>query len=337
MTSKPKASSRLEYEISRSRDESNWKKVSDLAEQLNQRSTGFDVLVNFLIGECKLEQFLEENPPIENNIQKAKTGLTEAKRYLQTCISEQGAKLNVMRDAHLLLAKLLYSQGLYDDALSHLNKGGLESLTEKQLSNRIMKVVAESFAIKVQKFLDYQISVTVHKALNSCRGVVSDKELMMASESEIIEGLSKQGVIAACQINIRRGNKIIPTKHVILTFSSSKLPSSITAGYVCSPVKPYTPNPLCCCNCQRFGHSKAACRGKLTCSNYGIAGHSANGCKTDPHGFHCKQDHSSDSKYCPQWKTEKKIQEIKIKHNIAYAEAKKLISQEKNSFILAGS
>ncbi|KAF8793573.1 Tetratricopeptide repeat protein 7B like protein [Argiope bruennichi] len=107
-----------------------------------------DVLVNFLIGECKLEQFLEENPPIENNIQKAKTGLTEAKRYLQTCISEQGAKLNVMRDAHLLLAKLLYSQGLYDDALSHLNKGGLDSLTEKQLSNRIMKVVAESFAIK---------------------------------------------------------------------------------------------------------------------------------------------------------------------------------------------
>ncbi|KFM58237.1 Tetratricopeptide repeat protein 7B, partial [Stegodyphus mimosarum] len=148
MTSKPKASSRIEYEISRSRDESNWKRVAELAEQLNQRSSGFDVLVNFLIGECKLEQFLEESPPIESNISKAKTGLTEAKRYLQTCISEQGAKLGVMRDAHLLLAKLLYAQGLYEDALSHLNKGGLDSLTEKQLSNRIMKVVAESFALK---------------------------------------------------------------------------------------------------------------------------------------------------------------------------------------------
>lgn len=54
-----------------------------------------DVLVNFLIGECKLEQFLEENPPIESNISKAKTGLTEAKRFLQTCISEQGAKVNL--------------------------------------------------------------------------------------------------------------------------------------------------------------------------------------------------------------------------------------------------
>ncbi|XP_054715583.1 tetratricopeptide repeat protein 7B-like [Uloborus diversus] len=107
-----------------------------------------DVLVNFLIGECKLEQFLEDNPPIESNFTKAKSGLAEAKRYLQTCISEQGAKLNVMRDAHLLLAKLLYSQGFYEESLSHLNKGGLDSLHEKQLSNRIMKVVAESFAVK---------------------------------------------------------------------------------------------------------------------------------------------------------------------------------------------
>ncbi|GBM97612.1 hypothetical protein AVEN_165870-1 [Araneus ventricosus] len=108
--------------------------------------------------------------------------------------------------------------------------------------------------------------------------------------------------------------------------------SSITAGYIRSPVKPYIPyipNPLRCFNCQRFEHSKVACRGQLTCSNCGIAGHSANGCKANPHCFHCKQDHSSDSQDCPQLKTEKKIQEIKIKQNITYAEAKNLISQEK--------
>ncbi|GBO21279.1 hypothetical protein AVEN_183839-1 [Araneus ventricosus] len=108
-------------------------------------------------------------------------------------------------------------------------------------------IQTKSFLL-AKKFLDYQLSVTVHKALNSCRGVVSDKELMMASESEIIEGLSTQGVIAARRINIRRGNDIIPTKHVILTFSSSKLPSNITAGYIRSPVKPYIPNPLRCFN-----------------------------------------------------------------------------------------
>lgn len=57
-----------------------------------------------------------------------------------------------MRDAHLLLSKLLYAQGQQEEALAHLAKGGLDSLTEKQLSNRIMKVVAESFAIKGTEF-----------------------------------------------------------------------------------------------------------------------------------------------------------------------------------------
>lgn len=148
MTSRPKTSTRIEHEISRSRDESNWKKVMELANQLTLRNAGFDVLVNYFIGECKLEQFLEEHPPVESNIGKAKTGLTEAKRYLQTCISEQGAKLGILKDAHLLLAKLLYSQGFYDEALSHLSEGGIDNLTEKQLSNRMMKIVAESFAVK---------------------------------------------------------------------------------------------------------------------------------------------------------------------------------------------
>lgn len=46
MASRPKASSRIEYEISRNRDEANWKKVAELAEQLNQRSSGFGKIIS---------------------------------------------------------------------------------------------------------------------------------------------------------------------------------------------------------------------------------------------------------------------------------------------------
>lgn len=54
-------------------------------------------LANFLIGEGKLESFLEEFPPIDANISKARTGLTEAKRYLLSTASEQGKKvINLM-------------------------------------------------------------------------------------------------------------------------------------------------------------------------------------------------------------------------------------------------
>ncbi|XP_064490082.1 tetratricopeptide repeat protein 7B-like [Ornithodoros turicata] len=145
-----KGTNRLENEIFKCRDESNWRKIQELAEQLQQRSTGpgSEVLASFLIGESKLEQYLEEHPPIKANVQKAKTGLTEAKRYLQSCFSEHGAKTGVTTDSHFLLAKLLYAQGFYEEALGHLESGGIDRLEEKMLSNRILKILAESFAIK---------------------------------------------------------------------------------------------------------------------------------------------------------------------------------------------
>ncbi|GBM46459.1 hypothetical protein AVEN_78601-1 [Araneus ventricosus] len=44
----------------------------------------------------------------------------------------------------------------------------------------------------------------------------------------------------------------------------------------------------------------------------------------------CKQPHSSDSRDCPQWKLEKKIQELRARNNISYAEAKKLLPEQKS-------
>uniref|UniRef100_A0A147BRX5 Putative calmodulin-binding protein n=2 Tax=Ixodes ricinus TaxID=34613 RepID=A0A147BRX5_IXORI len=145
-----KGTNRIENEIFKCRDEANWRKIQDLAEQLQQRGGGpaSEVMASFFIGESKLEQFLEEHPPTEVNIPKAKTGLTEAKRYLQHCFTEHGAKAGITTDGHFLLAKLLYAQGFYEEALTHLDSGGIDRLDEKSLSNRILKILAESFAIK---------------------------------------------------------------------------------------------------------------------------------------------------------------------------------------------
>ncbi|CAN7994920.1 unnamed protein product, partial [Ixodes hexagonus] len=54
----------------------------------------------------------------------------------------------ITTDGHFLLAKLLYAQGFYEEALTHLDSGGIDRLDEKSLSNRILKILAESFAIK---------------------------------------------------------------------------------------------------------------------------------------------------------------------------------------------
>ena len=84
----------VETEIERAREEGNWKRVIELAEQWRQRpDRQFDTLANFLIGEAKLEDFLEEYPPKEKNANKAKDGLQEAKDYLMKTIGDEAKKL----------------------------------------------------------------------------------------------------------------------------------------------------------------------------------------------------------------------------------------------------
>lgn len=46
-----------------------------------------------MIGEAKLEMFLEENPPIESNIVKACAGLNEAKSYLTESIDPSSTQV----------------------------------------------------------------------------------------------------------------------------------------------------------------------------------------------------------------------------------------------------
>ncbi|GFW54581.1 probable RNA-directed DNA polymerase from transposon X-element [Trichonephila clavipes] len=42
--------------------------------------------------------------------------------------------------------------------------------------------------------IDFPLTVTPHKSLNSCRGVISEPDLLSSSEAKILEGLSDQGV-----------------------------------------------------------------------------------------------------------------------------------------------
>ncbi|GFY35813.1 uncharacterized protein TNCV_4841901 [Trichonephila clavipes] len=56
---------------------------------------------------------------------------------------------------------------------------------------------SKSFLL-AKTFLDFLLTVNPHKSLNSCRGVISEPDLLSSSEAEILEGLSDQGV-TQCQ------------------------------------------------------------------------------------------------------------------------------------------
>ncbi|XP_076056869.1 tetratricopeptide repeat domain 7 isoform X2 [Oratosquilla oratoria] len=147
MSGKSGRGNRIEADIEKSREEANWRKVIELAEQLKTRNaSGVEILANFLIGEGKLELYLEENPPTEANIPKAKNGLSDARHHLLNCTGEHSKKVSL--DALLLLGKLEYALGDYEGSLARLHAAGLDQLTEKALPTRSLRIVAESYAVK---------------------------------------------------------------------------------------------------------------------------------------------------------------------------------------------
>ncbi|XP_043210109.1 tetratricopeptide repeat protein 7B-like isoform X1 [Amphibalanus amphitrite] len=148
MSNKGKPSVR-EAEIEKCREEGNWKRIIDLAEQVKQRSPSSEPLATFLISEARLEAYLEENPPTEANHERARAELRAVQRQLTSAASaDPSQKVDMTIDAHLLLGKLHYAMGLYEDALLNLSRAGLDTLSKRQLPTRSLRVVAESYAVK---------------------------------------------------------------------------------------------------------------------------------------------------------------------------------------------
>lgn len=158
MASRNRNTVKMETTIESCRSEAKWQRVIELAEELKTGSPNYgesqvtaqmnsttnslktfhllftECLANFLIGEGKLESFLEESPPIEANFAKAKTGLIDAKSYLNLVTGDDGKRAGIALDAFLLLAKLLFASGDYEESLDNFSKAELNSLSEKELT-----------------------------------------------------------------------------------------------------------------------------------------------------------------------------------------------------------
>ncbi|GBN80576.1 hypothetical protein AVEN_108225-1 [Araneus ventricosus] len=115
---------------------------------------------------------------------------------------------------------------------------------------------------------------------------------------------------------------------VLYSTTSVKLPEHIKAGYLRLAVKVYIPNPLRCFQCQRFGHSKSSCRGTLTCARCVEVGHDSTTCTAKEKCINCKGDHTSFSRNCFAWKQDKEIISTKIKNQISYVEARKIVKSK---------
>ena len=96
-------------------------------------------------------------------------------------------------------------------------------------------------------------------------------------------------------------------------------------------VSPYVPNPIRCFKCQKFGHGKGQCKGKLKCFKCGAEDHEGFDCKNNPKCSNCGQPHMASSKDCQHFIREKEIQKIKSEKNISYPEARRFVSATNDS------
>ncbi|GBO42959.1 hypothetical protein AVEN_8358-1 [Araneus ventricosus] len=203
--------------------------------------------------------------------------------------------------------------------------------TKKLRSGDLVEVESPKQAKQIAKLNSLSIipvTVNPHATLNSSKGFISCGELLNESVEKITKELSSQGVSHVRRISIRRDGQLLNTKHLILTFDSAKLPENIEAGYMRLSVITYIPNPLRCFQCQRFGHSKTSCRGTLTCARCAEVGHESTDCSRAEKCVNCKGEHTSFSRNCSAWKQEKEIISTKIKKQISYQEARKLVKSQ---------
>lgn len=182
--------------------------------------------------------------------------------------------------------------------------------------------------LKTEKFFNMKVTVTEHKTLNTCKGIIRDRMLKKESEESITEYLKQQGVTACKRFKVKKDGHLIDTNTLLLTFNTTSLPKSLKIFYRIIPVEVYVPNPLRCFNCQRFGHHENDCTvpDGSVCEKCGMGDfdHSTHACKNTAKCVNCGQNHISKSNVCEVWKKEKEIMKIKVTQNVTYLEAKKI-------------
>lgn len=187
--------------------------------------------------------------------------------------------------------------------------------------------------VSAKKLGDVAVNISPHKSLNSSKGILHDRDRLLAdmSDAELTSALASQNVANVRRFLIKRNSLSVSTNTFLLTFSVPTHPTSIKVGFCSIRVEDYVPNPLRCYKCQKFGHGSSSCRGHQTCFRCSGKDHEGGDCHLPPKCPNCSGDHVASAKTCPVYKTEYKIVTIKVKNNISFAEARKSVVQEEKS------
>jgi hypothetical protein len=87
---------RSDNEVELRREMGDWKRVLELLDSTKGKgTTNAEPLMNFLFGEAKLEQWLEDHQPTEKYISKARSFLIDVKKTILLCLSQTGDQVEI--------------------------------------------------------------------------------------------------------------------------------------------------------------------------------------------------------------------------------------------------
>lgn len=152
---------------------------------------------------------------------------------------------------------------------------------------------------------------------NSWRGMIRCTDLINMTEVEIRDEPASQRIIEAYRFKIQKEGKQILTSTLFLIFWTPILPQSIRVGYLNVKVILYVQSPLCCFNCNKFGHSSKCTKKCANCSG------NVHDVSCQAKCQNCGASNASFSRDCPVYKKEAEIQ-IMAEKRLSYPESKKL-------------
>ncbi|XP_069573955.1 LOW QUALITY PROTEIN: tetratricopeptide repeat protein 7B [Brachyistius frenatus] len=144
-----KSGSRLETEIERCRSEGQWDKIPELVRQLSAKLISNDDLGELLLGDCKLQAYLKENPIKQGASPRGpRPKLVEVRKHLTAALDRGNLKADYLQEASLLMAKLCYVEGDYRDALGHYSRVALDDMQLAGAPVYRLSIIAEAYATK---------------------------------------------------------------------------------------------------------------------------------------------------------------------------------------------
>lgn len=200
-------------------------------------------------------------------------------------------------------------------------------------------IFAEPYFVNVERFLEISsfniVGVEVHVKVirldeaSTSKGILYNQVTIPMSAEHLLNKLKPQGVIGLLKIQkLLAGSKEkFYTGSIILTVEGEEVPQFVQIGAIKLLVRPLAPRLMVCSHCSLIGHTAPNCKKReIHLCNKCFNGHDVGVDCPKIFCKNCNGNHSALRKDCPALLEERKIVNLKERHNLSYLDAKNIIN-----------